>query len=82
MSVIRIEDIAHVRYAAPDLQAMREFLEDFGMVVFEQHGRLYGKGSDGRPFVHVPNPAKRNSLRWDSGRRAARTSKCWPLTKG
>ena len=53
MSVIRIEDIAHVRYAAPDLQAMREFLEDFGMDVFEQDGRLYGKGSDGRPFVHV-----------------------------
>lgn len=58
MSVIRIEDIAHVRYAAPDLQAMREFLEDFGMEVFEQNGRLYGKGSDGRPFVHVTEPGE------------------------
>ena len=53
MSVIRIEDIAHVRYAAPDLQAMREFLDDFGMETFEVAGRLYGKGSDGRPFIHV-----------------------------
>lgn len=58
MSVIRIEDIAHVRYAAPDLQAMRQFLEDFGMEVFDQDGRLYGKGSDGRPFVHVTEPGE------------------------
>ncbi|MFM6951502.1 MAG: VOC family protein [Novosphingobium sp.] len=56
MSVIRIEDIAHVRYAAPDLAAMRAFLEDFGMDCFEQGGRLYGRGSDGRPFVHVTEP--------------------------
>lgn len=53
MSLIRIEDIAHVRYAAPDLAAMRAFLEDFGMAVFEDDGKLYGKASDGRPFVHV-----------------------------
>lgn len=60
MSVIRVEDIAHVRYAAPDLGLMRSFLEDFGMTCFEQDGRLYAKGSDGRPFVHVTEqgPAK------------------------
>ena len=60
MSVIRVEDIAHVRYAAPDLGTMRSFLEDFGMTCFEQDGRLYAKGSDGRPFVHVTEqgPAK------------------------
>jgi hypothetical protein len=34
MSVIRIEDIAHVRFAAPDLGAMRGFLEDFGLACF------------------------------------------------
>lgn len=56
MSVIRIEDIGHVRYAAPDLGAMRSFLEDFGMDCFEQGGRLYGRGSDGRPFIHVTEP--------------------------
>lgn len=60
MSVIRVEDIAHVRYSAPDLAAMQAFLDDFGMDTFEAGGRLYGKGSDGRPFVHVTEqgPAK------------------------
>lgn len=60
MSVIRIEDIAHVRYAAPDLGAMRSFLDDFGLTCFEHGGRLYAKASDGRPFVHVtePGPAR------------------------
>lgn len=53
MSVIKIEDIAHVRFAAPDLGVMRGFLEDFGLEVFEDGGRLYGKASDGRPFVHA-----------------------------
>lgn len=56
MPVIRIEDIAHVRFAAPDLAAMRAFLDDFGLTCFEANGRLYGKGSDGRPFVHVTEP--------------------------
>ena len=56
MSVIRVKDIAHVRFAAPDLPMMRSFLEDFGMTCFEQSGRLYGRGSDGRPFVHVTEP--------------------------
>jgi catechol-2,3-dioxygenase len=53
MSVIRIEDIAHVRFAAPDLAAMRSFLEDFGLSCSVQGGRLYGSATDGRPFVHV-----------------------------
>ena len=53
MSIIRIEDIAPVRFAAPGREAMRSFLEDFGLTCFEQSGRLYGKAGDGRPFVHV-----------------------------
>lgn len=53
MPVIKVEDIAHVRFAAPDLGTMRAFLEDFGLEVFEAGGRLYGKAGDGRPFVHV-----------------------------
>jgi hypothetical protein len=40
MSTIRIEDIAHVRYAAPDLSKMRAFLEDFGLDCFAADGRL------------------------------------------
>lgn len=56
MAIIRVEDIAHVRFAAPDLALMRSFLEDFGLSCYEQDGRLYGRGSDGRPFVHVTEP--------------------------
>ena len=56
MTIIKVEDIAHVRFSAPDLAAMRSFLEDFGLTCFEEGGRLYGKGSDGRPFVHVTEP--------------------------
>lgn len=62
MPVIKIEDIAHVRFAAPDLGAMQSFLEDFGMHTFEESGRLYGKGSDGRPFVHVTEPGEAKFL--------------------
>ena len=53
MPVIKVEDIAHVRFAAPDLAAMHAFLDDFGLETFEAGGRLYGRGGDGRPFVHV-----------------------------
>lgn len=62
MPVIRVEDIAHVRFAAPDLDAMRSFLEDFGLTTFEADGRLYGKGSDGRPFLHVTEPGEAGFL--------------------
>ncbi|MCC6926810.1 VOC family protein [Novosphingobium sp.] len=62
MSTIRVEDIAHVRYAAPDLGTMRAFLEDFGMHCFEAGGRLYAKGSDGRAFIHVTEPGEARFL--------------------
>ena len=62
MPVIKIQDIAHVRFAAPDLGVMRSFLNDFGMTCFEQDGRLYGRGSDGRPFVHVTEPGEARFL--------------------
>lgn len=58
MSVLRVEDISHVRFVAPDLAEMRRFLEDFGLVCFEEGGRLYGRGSDGSPFAHVTEPGK------------------------
>jgi catechol 2,3-dioxygenase-like lactoylglutathione lyase family enzyme len=58
MAIIRIEDIAHVRFSAPDLPLMRGFLEDFGLTCFESDGRLYGRGRDGRPFLHVTEPGE------------------------
>lgn len=53
MSVIKAEDIAFVRFTAPDLAEMRVFLEEFGLGCFEAGGRLYGRGTDGAPFLHV-----------------------------
>lgn len=53
MSIIRARDISHVRFAAPDLTAMRSFLEDFGLECFEHAGLLYARGRDGAPFAHV-----------------------------
>ena len=49
----RIEDIAFVRFAAPDLNEMRRFLEDFGLAPLDQGGLLYGVGRDGAPFLHA-----------------------------
>ena len=53
MSIIRIEDIAHVRFSAPDLGKMQSFLEDFGFHCQASDDRLYARGQDGRPFLHV-----------------------------
>ena len=62
MPIIKVEDIAHVRFAAPDLALMRSFLDDFGLNCFEANGKLYAKGSDGRPFVHVTQPGEAKFL--------------------
>ncbi len=62
MPIIKVEDIAHVRFAAPDLTLMRSFLDDFGLSSFEADGKLYGKGNDGRPFVHVTQPGEAKFL--------------------
>ncbi len=54
MSVIKIEDVAHVRFRAPDLARMRAFVEDFGLsVVDDSAGRLVARGSGPVPVVHV-----------------------------
>lgn len=53
MSVIKIEDIAFVRFRAPDLSVMRDFLEDFGLKCSEVDGKLYARSADGSPFAHV-----------------------------
>ena len=53
MSVIKIEDIAHVRFAAPDLRKMRTFLTDFGLETWEgEDGLLFARVSDGTAFSH------------------------------
>ena len=51
---IRIQDIAYVRFSAPDLDEMEAFLTDFGMVRAERTSdTLYMRGLDEDPFLHV-----------------------------
>lgn len=53
MSTIKIEDIAFVRFRAPDLAQMRAFLEDFGLIVEDAGDRLFARGGGASPFLHV-----------------------------
>jgi len=54
MSTIKVEDIAHVRFQAPDLDRMASFLQDFGLSTsIAADGVLYGRGTGGAPFVHA-----------------------------
>jgi catechol 2,3-dioxygenase-like lactoylglutathione lyase family enzyme len=54
MSVIRIQDIAHVRFKAPDLSAMATFLQEFGLaLVASDDGALYARGAGSAPFLHA-----------------------------
>jgi catechol 2,3-dioxygenase-like lactoylglutathione lyase family enzyme len=54
MSVVRIEDVAFVRFRAPDLVQMRAFLEDFGLTVVEGTAvRLVARGAGRSPVSHI-----------------------------
>jgi catechol 2,3-dioxygenase-like lactoylglutathione lyase family enzyme len=54
MDGIKIEDVAFVRFRAPDLQAMRSFLEDFGLTASEATDRrLVMRGAGPGPVLHV-----------------------------
>ena len=54
MSVIKIEDICHVRFSAPDLEKMQVFLTEFGLDArLYEDGLLYARAGDGSPFSHV-----------------------------
>ncbi len=52
--MIKVDDIAFVRFTAPDLDAMEAFLADFGLVRAHRDAEtLYMRGLDGDPFLHV-----------------------------
>jgi len=54
MSTIKIRDIAHVRFRAPDLETMKSFLADFGLTqIASNDGVLYARGAGPQPFVHA-----------------------------
>jgi len=54
MERLRVSDLAYIRLQAPDLDKAEEFLVDFGLVRAERtRDRLYMRGSDAAPFLHV-----------------------------
>lgn len=54
MSVLKVEDVAYVRFRAPDLVQMRDFLEDFGLaIVAAADRRLVARGAGPAPVAHV-----------------------------
>ena len=54
MSVLKVEDLAYVRFRAPDLAEMRGFLADFGLAIVEATDRrLVARGAGLTPVAHV-----------------------------
>ena len=54
MSGIKVQDVAYVRFAAPELEVMERFLGDFGFVVNARgEDVLYSRGTDPSPYLHV-----------------------------
>lgn len=52
--MIRIEDISHVRFSAPDLGEMQRFLTAFGLASeTASDGTLYARGTGTAPFLHA-----------------------------
>lgn len=54
MSIIRAEDVAYIRFRAPDLAQMGDFLADFGLLPLEEaKDRLVSRGYGHQPVLHV-----------------------------
>jgi len=54
MSLITVEDIAHVRYAAPDLEEMERFARSFGLIpIRKTDALLICRGAGPSPVIHV-----------------------------
>jgi len=52
--MIKVSDLAHVRFRAPDLDRAEAFLTDFGLVRSARtETALYMRGSDGQHHLHV-----------------------------
>lgn len=52
--MIKADDIAFVRFSAPDLDAMETYLIDFGLArAHRDESTLYMRGAGGDPYLHV-----------------------------
>lgn len=58
--MIKVTDIAFVRFNAPDLDRMEQFLKDFGLATARREdGALYSRGSDPAPWIHMVTQGER-----------------------
>src|ERR1700691_3343028 len=54
MSTIKVEDVAYVRFNAPDLDKMEEVLTEFGLLrAARTDNALYMRGTGSEPYGHV-----------------------------
>ena len=54
MSIIKIKDVAFVRFSAPDLDEMKRFLEEFGLTRTAADSQcLFMRAAGTAPFVHA-----------------------------
>ncbi len=61
--MINVKDVAYVRYSAPDLDSMQDFLLDFGLQpAARTETRLYMRGAGPSPFIHVTELGEVKSL--------------------
>lgn len=52
--MIKVLDLAYVRFGAPDLDAMERFAADFGLTLAAREGdALYHRGTDASAYCHV-----------------------------
>lgn len=52
--MIKVRDVAYVRFGAPDLGRMERFLHDFGLAsAAREDARLFARGTDPAPYAHV-----------------------------
>jgi catechol 2,3-dioxygenase-like lactoylglutathione lyase family enzyme len=52
--MIKVKDVAYVRFGAPDLDKMERFVTDFGLVVtVRDDDVIYARGTDPSPYAHV-----------------------------
>lgn len=51
--MIKVEDVSHVAFRAPDLDLMERFLVDFGLLTRREGARLSARGLGPSPYVYV-----------------------------
>ncbi len=58
-------DVSYVRFSAPDLDLMEQFLRDFGLVVIHRdENTLYSRGLEAEPFIHVVHRGPPRFIGW------------------